>query len=89
MLTAYVSAGFSPEDFWGSTPREIEAHMKGAALRSDYLAWIAWRGAWASRAERFPGTFDRFMGRKVEPRRQTQEEMLASAMAWHEKLKVH
>ena len=61
--------------------------MNGARRRAERDmerdAWLAWRGAWAGRTERFPSSLDKFTGRKSEPRRQTVEEMEAIWLGWH------
>jgi hypothetical protein len=58
----------------------MAAAIKGAIRQAEReqrnQQWLAWHVAALSRAERLP-TFEKFMGGKSKPRRQTPEEIMA------------
>jgi hypothetical protein len=84
VLSVYCSFGFTPEEFWESTPREAEARIRGAVMRlereHDGRAWLAWHTAYLPSAKRRPKLKDLMTKRK--PRRQTVEEQIAIAKQW-------
>lgn len=54
-----MTAGFSPQDFWGLTIRLYQIHMQGARARmqreADEGKALAWLTAKLSRADKIPG----------------------------------
>lgn len=65
--------------------------MKGAEQRlksdAEFQKWIAWHTALLPYQKKTP-RFEDFMGseKKSGPRRQTPEQMMAVAQAWHEQI---
>ncbi|ORE90192.1 hypothetical protein ATO13_23191 [Stappia sp. 22II-S9-Z10] len=79
--------GLSPSEFWRQTPRTFAAIVEGFGRRLEAehngRAWLVWHGEALHRVKKLPKLRD-MLGRKRKPkRRQTPEEMMAAATAWH------
>lgn len=65
--------------------------MRGAEQRlkseADFQKWLAWHIALLPHSKKIP-SFRDFMGpdKKSESRRQTPEQMMSSARAWHQQI---
>jgi hypothetical protein len=85
MLEGYVSAGFSPELFWGLTPRMYLVHMRGARVRLEReqseRAWLAWHTAYLPRLKK-PINLTELSSGKAEPIYKSWEEQLAGWTAY-------
>lgn len=85
-MSAYCEAGFDPANFWNLTPREIAAHLDGAArrLRREHnnRAWLAWHAAALTRVKQMP-KLESLMSVDRPEQSQTWEDMLAVVKSIH------
>lgn len=82
MLAKYVAAGFAPEGFWHITPREFDAHLKGARMRLERefneRAWLAWHSGAFSQCKPDPSQLEKIM---IGPKKQREPEPWQAQLA--------
>lgn len=96
LLAQWSECDGDPQAFWRQTPRLLKAFFDGKASAAEmafrHRAWLAWHVAGLPGSRQMQGTFDAFLrglglgAKAATPGRQTPDEQLAFAKAWHAKL---